>query len=73
MSAVELLHQLNRLGVVATATPDGFLDLEPAESLTPELLETIKAHKVELLEHLATRPEFSKSAPITNQDNRPPT
>ena len=54
MTAAELLNQLSRLGVVATATPDGFLDLEPAESLTAELLETIKAHKVELLEHLAT-------------------
>ena len=54
MTAAELLHQLSRLGVVATATPDGFLDLEPAESLTAELLETIRAHKAELLEHLAT-------------------
>jgi hypothetical protein len=54
VSAAELLHQLSRLGVVATATSDGFLDLEPAEILTPELLETIKAHKAELLEHLAT-------------------
>jgi TubC N-terminal docking domain len=54
MSAAELLHQLSRLGVAATATPDGFLDLEPAEILTPELLETIKANKAELLEHLMT-------------------
>ena len=54
MSAAELLHQLSRLGVIATATPDGFLDLEPAESLTVELLETARVHKAELLEYLAT-------------------
>ena len=57
-TAAELLNQLNRLGVVATATPDGFLDLGPAESLTAELLETIRAHKAELLEHLATAAEL---------------
>ena len=72
MSAVELLHQLNRLGVVATATPDGFLDLEPAESLTAELLETIRAHKAELLEHLATDPKSFESTPQPNQDNCSP-
>jgi hypothetical protein len=54
VTTIEILNQLERLGVVATATPDGYLDLEPAESLTAELLETIKAHKAELLEHLAT-------------------
>lgn len=54
MSAAELLHQLSRLGVVVQATPDGFLDLEPAESVTAEMLETIKKHKAELLEHLTT-------------------
>ena len=55
--AAQILHQLTRLGVVAMATPDGFLDLEPAENLTPELLETIRAHKPEILEHLATSTE----------------
>ena len=72
MTAAELLNQLTRLGVVATATPDGFLDLEPAESLTPELLETIKAHKSAILEHLATSPKPFESSPRPNQDNRPP-
>jgi hypothetical protein len=45
MSAIELLHELSRLGVVATATPDGFL-LKPTKSLTAELLEKIKGHNL---------------------------
>jgi hypothetical protein len=57
MSALEVLHQLARLGVMVRPTDDGYLDLEPEENVTPEVLETVKAHKSELLEHLTAKSE----------------
>jgi hypothetical protein len=64
MSAQEILTTLKSLGVVVTATLDGFLDLEPAELLTADLIE---------LEYLSTDGRASerlepRDEGIANQD-----
>ena len=57
------LGELDRLGVVVSATDDGFLDLEPAEVLTDELLERVRELKPDILKHLAKpEPELLESS-----------
>jgi hypothetical protein len=57
MSVIEVLRHLTSLGVMVRPTDDGFLDLEPEEKLTDEILEIARVHKTELLEHLTRKPE----------------
>ena len=64
MTAAEILSKLSRLGVVATATPDGYLDLEPASNLTSEILETVKAHKPAILKHLTSTNTSTELMPV---------
>jgi hypothetical protein len=56
MTTTEILHRLSDLGVATTATPDGFLDLEPADRITSDLLEQVRAHKPALIEMLSANP-----------------
>jgi hypothetical protein len=73
MSAQEILTTLKSLGVVVTATLDGFLDLEPAELLTADLIEIVREKKQEVLEYLSTDGRASerlepRDEGIANQD-----
>ena len=73
MSAAELLMDLGRLGI-RLETKGKRLRYHPRSALTPDLLERLKAHKVELLTLLLHASEFdidsapnAEPAPITEK------
>ena len=62
MSAAELLEQVRTLGVVAWVEGDRLV-LRPASRLSPELIETLRAHKPEVLEALRSERDATGVGP----------
>ena len=58
MSAAQLLHDLKQLGVRLEATGER-LRYSPKDALTPDLLESLRSHKFELLAMLREQTEQS--------------
>ncbi len=63
MSALELLHQLERQGFALTPTADGKLAVKPAGRLTNSLREQIRVHKAKVMA-LLTKPYLTPSGEL---------
>ncbi len=64
-SVREVFHDLRAAGLMMELTPENGITVSPAKLLTPDLRETIRRHRAELIEFLAVEAANDPQAPAT--------